>query len=234
MQSAMPSRSTTVRTRCPCHRDMSRNGGEEAVGQREREEGVSELEEESCLPYSKVRCPHLDCGANPSPPATLGPKFHQPSLSCLSRQIYTSLDKHTPSLPPATLRRNHASLRLQLERRQPAGCKGRRHEAGPDRVGREQRPRPDQRMCTSPLDRHSPSPDSPQRVNNNCFEHCFPTPGSSMTSSEETCISNCMEKYISMWNVVNRTYVGRISSESKKMGQDAGTLTQLGTPPSDS
>ncbi|RMJ23777.1 hypothetical protein PHISP_05345 [Aspergillus sp. HF37] len=72
------------------------------------------------------------------------------------------------------------------------------------------------------------------RVNNNCFDHCFPKPGSSMSSPEETCISNCMEKYISMWNVVNRTYVGRISTESKKMGQDAGTLTQLGTPPSDS
>jgi hypothetical protein len=38
MQSAMPSSSTTVRTKCPCHRDMSRNRGEEAVGQRERKE----------------------------------------------------------------------------------------------------------------------------------------------------------------------------------------------------
>lgn len=169
-------------------------------------------------------------------------RHHQPhsakvpsTVTVLSlRQIYTSLDKHTSSLLPATLRRKHASLRLQLQRPQPAGCKGRRHEARPDRDGREQRPRPDQRMCTPSPNRHPPSSDSPQRVNNNCFEHCFPKPGSSMSSSEETCISNCMEKYISMWNVVNRTYVGRISTESKKMGQDAGTLTQLGTPPSDS
>ncbi|RJE20889.1 hypothetical protein PHISCL_06785 [Aspergillus sclerotialis] len=68
------------------------------------------------------------------------------------------------------------------------------------------------------------------RVNEHCFEHCIPKPGSTMSSSEESCLSNCMEKYISMWNVVNRTYVSRISSESKRMGQDAVALSQLSTP----
>lgn len=69
-----------------------------------------------------------------------------------------------------------------------------------------------------------------QRVNEHCFEHCIPKPGSTMSSSEESCLSHCMEKYISMWNVVNRTYVGRMSSESKRMGQDAVALSQLSTP----
>jgi mitochondrial import inner membrane translocase subunit TIM13 len=38
-----------------------------------------------------------------------------------------------------------------------------------------------------------------------------------------------MEKYIAMWNVTSRTYINRVSQESKKMGGDASVLASMGT-----
>ncbi|KAL1985072.1 hypothetical protein VTN96DRAFT_8307 [Rasamsonia emersonii] len=72
------------------------------------------------------------------------------------------------------------------------------------------------------------------KMNENCFDRCIPNPGSSLSSQESTCLSTCMEKYISMWNTTSRAYIARIGRESKKMGGgvDAGTLASLGTPSS--
>lgn len=42
-------------------------------------------------------------------------------------------------------------------------------------------------------------------------------------------MSSCMEKYIAMWNVTSRTYINRVSQESKKMGGDASMLASMGT-----
>ena len=42
----------------------------------------------------------------------------------------------------------------------------------------------------------------------------MPTPGSSLSSSETSCVTACMEKYMAAWNLVNSTYIGRLKSES--------------------
>ncbi|KAE8349460.1 Tim10/DDP family zinc finger-domain-containing protein [Aspergillus coremiiformis] len=67
------------------------------------------------------------------------------------------------------------------------------------------------------------------KVNEHCFNHCIPTPGSSLTSKEETCLSQCMEKYIAFWNAASRTYLSRVSRESKNVNGPE-TLSMLAGP----
>ncbi|KAJ5113717.1 hypothetical protein N7456_002251 [Penicillium angulare] len=68
-----------------------------------------------------------------------------------------------------------------------------------------------------------------QKINENCFTACVPTPGTSMSSQENTCLSSCMEKYIAMWNITSRTYINRIGVESKRMGGDASLVASMGS-----
>ncbi|KAJ5702980.1 hypothetical protein N7488_010528 [Penicillium malachiteum] len=68
------------------------------------------------------------------------------------------------------------------------------------------------------------------KINENCFQACVPTPGSSMSAQENTCLSSCMDKYISMWNITSRTYINRLGVESKRMGgADANVVASLGS-----
>ncbi|EGD87436.1 hypothetical protein H112_05980 [Trichophyton rubrum D6] len=55
-----------------------------------------------------------------------------------------------------------------------------------------------------------------EKLNSNCFEKCIPTPGSSLSSNEQTCLKTCMEKYIALWNTVSQTYVARLKTEGAK------------------
>ncbi|PYH90800.1 putative mitochondrial intermembrane space translocase subunit Tim13 [Aspergillus ellipticus CBS 707.79] len=72
------------------------------------------------------------------------------------------------------------------------------------------------------------------KVNEHCFAHCIPRPGSTLSSRDETCLSQCMEKYISFWNTTSRTYGIRLASEQKKLGgQDAAAMAAFGTPSSE-
>lgn len=59
------------------------------------------------------------------------------------------------------------------------------------------------------------------KVNEACFNHCVPTPGSSLSSGEQKCLSACMEKYLDGWNTVQRTYVARAQREGVMM-QNSG------------
>ena len=43
----------------------------------------------------------------------------------------------------------------------------------------------------------------------------MPKPGTSLSKGEETCFTNCMEKYMSAWNTVSKQYVARIQKESQ-------------------
>lgn len=61
-----------------------------------------------------------------------------------------------------------------------------------------------------------------QKINENCFEHCVPEPGASLSSKEQTCLSTCMEKYIEAWNVVSKSYVGRLQKEGASLGINTG------------
>ena len=54
-----------------------------------------------------------------------------------------------------------------------------------------------------------------QKLNEHCFERCVPKPGTSLSKGEETCFTNCMEKYMSAWNTVSKQYVARIQRESQ-------------------
>lgn len=54
-------------------------------------------------------------------------------------------------------------------------------------------------------------------MNENCFEKCVPKPGSSLSSSEQTCFTSCMEKYMAAWNQVNSAYIQRIKKEQASM-----------------
>lgn len=49
-----------------------------------------------------------------------------------------------------------------------------------------------------------------QGITGSCFEKCVPKPGTSLSSSEKTCMSYCVEKYIASWNEVNGTYIRRL------------------------
>ncbi|TPX17336.1 uncharacterized protein E0L32_012191 [Thyridium curvatum] len=53
-----------------------------------------------------------------------------------------------------------------------------------------------------------------EKINELCFEKCVPKPGSSLSSGEQTCMSQCMEKYMAAWNQVNTTYIARINKEA--------------------
>uniref|UniRef100_A0A093V2Z5 Mitochondrial import inner membrane translocase subunit n=1 Tax=Talaromyces marneffei PM1 TaxID=1077442 RepID=A0A093V2Z5_TALMA len=68
-----------------------------------------------------------------------------------------------------------------------------------------------------------------QKINENCFDRCIPTPGSTLSAGESTCLSSCMDKYINLWNVTSRAYVSRVQKESKRMGAGADVLGALGT-----
>jgi mitochondrial import inner membrane translocase subunit TIM13 len=53
-----------------------------------------------------------------------------------------------------------------------------------------------------------------QKINENCFERCVPKPGSSISSSEQSCVTQCMEKYMAAWNQVNSAYLRRLQQEA--------------------
>ncbi|KAI9824509.1 MAG: protein translocase subunit [Sarea resinae] len=57
-----------------------------------------------------------------------------------------------------------------------------------------------------------------EKINEHCFEKCVPKPGSTFTKGEETCFTQCMEKYMASWNTVSRQYVARIQKEQTASG----------------
>ncbi|KAI1143849.1 Tim10/DDP family zinc finger-domain-containing protein [Hypoxylon sp. FL0543] len=52
-----------------------------------------------------------------------------------------------------------------------------------------------------------------EKINEHCFDKCVPKPGTSLSNSEQTCFTQCMEKYISAWNQVSTTYISRLQRE---------------------
>ena len=63
-----------------------------------------------------------------------------------------------------------------------------------------------------------------QKLNEHCFERCVPKPGSSLSSTETTCYTYCMEKYMASWNTVSRQYVARIQRDAGASGGLMGGL----------
>ncbi|KAJ1997622.1 protein translocase subunit [Coemansia thaxteri] len=50
-------------------------------------------------------------------------------------------------------------------------------------------------------------------VNKHCVKMCIATPGTSLSGSDEACLSRCMDKYLASWDTVSRAYVARINQE---------------------
>merc|ERR1712098_394567 len=61
-----------------------------------------------------------------------------------------------------------------------------------------------------------------EKVNEHCFEKCVPKPGASLSSGEGACVTQCMDKYMAVWNTVSRQYINRIQQENAKNGAGGG------------
>ncbi|KAF9234608.1 Tim10/DDP family zinc finger-domain-containing protein [Melanogaster broomeanus] len=59
------------------------------------------------------------------------------------------------------------------------------------------------------------------KTNEKCFAKCIVKPGTSLSSSEETCLARCMDRYMETFDIVSRTYAHRISKESNQMKEGA-------------
>ncbi|KAH9925542.1 Tim10/DDP family zinc finger-domain-containing protein [Fomitopsis serialis] len=51
------------------------------------------------------------------------------------------------------------------------------------------------------------------KCNEKCFAKCVAKPGSSLSGSEQTCLSNCLQRYMEAFNIVSRTYISRVQKE---------------------
>jgi mitochondrial import inner membrane translocase subunit TIM13 len=52
-----------------------------------------------------------------------------------------------------------------------------------------------------------------EKINDKCFKMCLSKPGSSLSSSDQKCLTNCMDRYLDAWNAVSKTYMTRIQKE---------------------
>ncbi|CAM4880053.1 unnamed protein product [Rotaria socialis] len=55
-----------------------------------------------------------------------------------------------------------------------------------------------------------------QKLSDKCFKACVQKPGSTLSSSEQKCISQCSDRYMEAWNVVSRSYADRIKREQNR------------------
>uniref|UniRef100_A0A1B0FQB8 Mitochondrial import inner membrane translocase subunit n=1 Tax=Glossina morsitans morsitans TaxID=37546 RepID=A0A1B0FQB8_GLOMM len=55
------------------------------------------------------------------------------------------------------------------------------------------------------------------KMTEKCFCKCITRPGAQLNSSEQKCISMCMDRFIDSWNLVSRAYGTRIQREQNRM-----------------
>ncbi|KAJ7637586.1 Tim10/DDP family zinc finger-domain-containing protein, partial [Mycena polygramma] len=60
-------------------------------------------------------------------------------------------------------------------------------------------------------------------ANERCYKACITKPGTSLSSSEQTCLSRCLDRYMEAFNIVRRTYMTRLSKE--RLEDQANILT---------
>ncbi|KXN85870.1 Mitochondrial import inner membrane translocase subunit TIM13, partial [Leucoagaricus sp. SymC.cos] len=49
------------------------------------------------------------------------------------------------------------------------------------------------------------------KASEKCFNKCVPKPGSSLSASEQTCLSRCLDRYMDAFNIVSKTYVAKLN-----------------------
>ncbi|CAA7265572.1 unnamed protein product [Cyclocybe aegerita] len=58
-----------------------------------------------------------------------------------------------------------------------------------------------------------------------CFAKCVTKPGDSLSSSEQTCLSRCLDRYMEVFTIVSRTYTARLTRERE--GQQNGGFSNV-------
>ncbi|CAD6565419.1 MAG: protein translocase subunit [Tremellales sp. Tagirdzhanova-0007] len=58
------------------------------------------------------------------------------------------------------------------------------------------------------------------RINENCFAKCVTRPSTTLSNSEQTCLSQCLNLYMAAFDQVSKSYVARISKE--RVSVDSG------------
>lgn len=46
-----------------------------------------------------------------------------------------------------------------------------------------------------------------------CYVKCVPSPSTSLSGKEQTCVERCLERYFEAFNIVSSTYVHRVAAE---------------------
>ncbi|KAG2145241.1 Tim10/DDP family zinc finger-domain-containing protein [Suillus clintonianus] len=54
------------------------------------------------------------------------------------------------------------------------------------------------------------------KTNEKCYDKCITKPGTSLSGSEETCLSRCLERYLETFNMISKTYTARLSREREQ------------------
>ncbi|KAF8433370.1 Tim10/DDP family zinc finger-domain-containing protein [Boletus edulis BED1] len=54
------------------------------------------------------------------------------------------------------------------------------------------------------------------KTSEKCFAKCVTKPGTSLSSSEETCLSRCMDRYLEAFNIVSRTLTSRANQHGRE------------------
>lgn len=52
------------------------------------------------------------------------------------------------------------------------------------------------------------------KITENCFDKCIQQPSTSLNGQEDFCVNQCLEKYMRSWNVISKSYIGRIQQSS--------------------
>ncbi|TIB63135.1 hypothetical protein E3P77_03631 [Wallemia ichthyophaga] len=55
-------------------------------------------------------------------------------------------------------------------------------------------------------------------MNNQCYSKCILKPSNALSSGEEGCLNNCMQRYMEAFNIISTTYVHRMSKERHEQG----------------
>lgn len=50
------------------------------------------------------------------------------------------------------------------------------------------------------------------KASEKCYAKCVTKPGTYLSSSEETCLSRCLDRYLEAFNIISRSYTARIAS----------------------
>ncbi|ESK98275.1 tim10/DDP family zinc finger domain-containing protein [Moniliophthora roreri MCA 2997] len=60
-------------------------------------------------------------------------------------------------------------------------------------------------------------------MNERCYKACVTKPGASLSTSEETCLARCLDRFMDTFNIVSRTYTARITRE--RLEEQGGPTT---------